>query len=806
MGGELFTLFAKLTLDTSEFDKNTDGAKQRASVFGDVLKADLVGKGISAAISGLKQLGGMVANFAKDAVMSYGEVEQLRGGIETLFGDSAQRVLADADKAFKTAGMSAADYMDTSIQSAASLINSLGGDQAKAAELMNMSITDMADNVNKMGTSMEAVQNAYRGFSRGNFTMLDNLALGFAGTKEGMQELLDKAQEISGVEYDISSYSDIVEAIHVVQDEMGITGTTAKEAAETIQGSLSSMKSAWKNLVAGIADPEADLGTLVGNLVESAETALDNVIPAAERAFNGMGDAIAQIVPMIAQRVPELVKAGGELVKGLSNGISKAMSQFSFKSDVVPLIVKLAAAIRDNAGGLVDAGLGLIEGLVSGITGNTSYLIVTGHQIIESLIGTFTDNVPRLFEAGLEMLQGLGQGISENIPSFLESVLPLIEQFTAWLRESAGNLVDVGIDFILNIAQGIMDSLPLLIEQVPQIVINIANIINDNAPKLLFGGAKLIAMLLQGILQSVPTILQNIPKIFEMILAVWSALNWINLGKQVINFIKNGIEMLQTQLPTKLQEIGQKAIDWFKGVNWANAGRSVINFLHTAISSVASLIPNILKSIGGTAIDFFKSVDWLGAGSKVIGIVINGISSVAGKVADKLKSIGEDAWDAFCDINWFDLGSNVISGIVDGLRAGVDWIKDAARDVAQRAKDAAESLLGISSPSKVFRDEVGLMISKGLAIGIDKGAVDAIEAAERLSEDVLQPFGSMDTVGVTAGTNGFSDSITQAIRANNDGLINGLYAAMSAALTEADFTVEINGREFHRILREAGAL
>ena len=361
MGGSLFTMFAKLTLDTSEFEEKTEQSKEKASVFGDVLKAELVGKGISLAIDGMKKLAGAVADFTKSAVNSYGEIEQLRGGVETLFGDSAQKVLADADKAFQTAGMSASQYMETSIQSAASLINSLGGDQAKAAELMNMSITDMSDNVNKMGTSMEAVQNAYRGFSRGNFTMLDNLALGFAGTKEGMQDLLDKAEELSGVKYDISSYSDIVKAIHVVQDEMGITGTTAREASETIQGSVGAMKSAWENLIAGVADPNANMGTLIENMVGTAETALGNILPAVERAFDGIGDVIGTLIPVITSKVPELMKAGGALLSGLVDGIANAASQVDFKHAVVPLILGLTYKIKDAAKELTTAGLELIR-------------------------------------------------------------------------------------------------------------------------------------------------------------------------------------------------------------------------------------------------------------------------------------------------------------------------------------------------------------------------------------------------------------------------------------------------------------
>ena len=773
MGGELFSLFAKLTLDTSEFDKNTDGAKNRASTFGEVLKADLVGRGIAAAVNGLKELGKITIDFAKNAIISYGEVEQLRGGIETLFGDSAPKVLADADQAFKTAGMSASQYMNTSIESAASLIKSLGGDQAKAAELMNLSITDMADNVNKMGTSMEAVQNAYRGFSRGNFTMLDNLALGFAGTKQGMQDLLDKAQEISGVKYDISSYSDIVEAIHVVQDEMGITGTTAKEAAETIQGSLNSMKAAWENLVAGVADPNADMGALVGDMVNSAETALNNILPAAERALGGLGNVVGAMIPAIAERVPELIEAGGTLVKGLGDGIATAVSNFSFKDDVVPLIVKFAAGIRQNAKGLISAGADLIKGLSDGIGDNSSYILITAHQIFESLFGVFTDNAPVILELGVQLIENLGQGIAENLPTLLENVLPMIEQFSETFREGAGQLVDVGIDFILNLVQGIMDSLPTLIEQVPQIIINFAGAINDNAPKLLEGGVKMLKMILTGIINSIPTLVANIPKIFEAVFAVWQALNWINLGKNVIGFIKNGIEQLTTNIPQALKDIGNKGIEWFRSVDWAGVGKKAIQFIETAIRGVASLVPQALLKIG------------------------------------------QNAWHAFGEIDWYDLGSNIIQGIVNGLKAGVDWITSAARDVAQRAKDAAKNLLGIESPSKVFRDEVGKMIDKGLAIGIDRNAVDVIESEENLSKSLLRPFEGLKAPTIEVGTQNvpsgsyqvnFAETIADSIRAGNEAMAERIYEAILAAIEDGGLGVLLDGREIGRIMRENGVV
>ena len=710
---EMFKLVAKLTLDTSDFDKNTDQAKEKAGVFSDVLKADLVGKGISAAWDGLKRLGGAVKDFATDAVMSYGEIEQLKGGIETLFGDSAQKVLADADQAFRTAGMSAADYMDTSIQSAASLINSLGGDQKKAAELMNMSITDMADNVNKMGTNMEAVQNAYRGFSRGNFTMLDNLALGFAGTKEGMQDLLDKAQEISGIEYDISSYSDIVEAIHVVQDEMGITGTTAKEAAGTIQGSMGAMKAAWENFVAGIADPDANLGDLITNLVDTSTTALDNIVPVLGRTLSGAGVVIKKLAPVVMEKIPEIF------------------------NDLAPDLGEAALAM------------------------------------VEYIADAFMENVPKLLEAGASMIQGLSEGLVEGIPQFLEMALPLIENFSEAFRENVGKFVDVGIDFILNLAQGIMDSLPMLIEQVPQIIINFAGAINDNAPKLLVGGVQLIWIIIQGIISAIPTLIANIPKIFEAILAVWTALNWVNLGKNVIEFIKNGIDQLMNNLPQALKDIGNKAIEWFKGVDWANAGTQAIDFIKSAIISVATKVPQ------------------------------------------EVLNIANKAWDWFNDVDWVSLGSNIIDGIVNGLSAGIGWLKEKARQVAEDALNAAKDFLGIKSPSKVFRDQVGKMITAGLSIGIDDGAVDAIKSAERLSKSVFKPFDDLDApfISVTAenGSMGafsqdFGGVMAEYLRANNDALTEAMYTAFMMIMSEGGFVWQMDGREMGRWMRDNGVV
>ena len=383
-----------------------DAGKNLASKIGGGLKTGL-GTAAKAAAVGIAAAGTAAVALGNQALQSYADYEQLIGGVETLFGDSAGKVIQDASQAFKTAGMSANDYMETSIQSAAALINSLGGDQAKAADLMGMSITDMSDNVNKMGTSMEAVQNAYRGFSRGNFTMLDNLALGFAGTKEGMQELLDAAEQISGVKYDINSYSDIVQAIHEVQTQMGITGTTAREAMTTIIGSVNATKAAWQNLLTGIADENADFEALVNNFIDSAMIAAENILPRVQTIMDGLGRLITEasqrilpiIIDMIVQNLPQIIASGVQIVISLITGIVQALPQ-------------LVAALP---------------------------------QIFSAILGAFRENWPALRDAGVELLRMVGEGIASAVSWLWSKVTDIgrsvVDQIYSGIASKWGELV-----------------------------------------------------------------------------------------------------------------------------------------------------------------------------------------------------------------------------------------------------------------------------------------------------------------------------------------------------------------------------
>ncbi len=291
-------------------------------------------KGLAGMTAATGAAGVAIGKLTKDSTEAYAEYEQLVGGVETLFKTSSEKVMEYANNAYKTAGLSANQYMETVTSFSASLLQSLGGDTEKAATIADQAIVDMADNANKMGTSMESIQNAYQGFAKQNYTMLDNLKLGYGGTKEEMERLLADAEQLSGIHFDISSFSDIVEAIHVVQSDLGITGTTAEETASTIDGSIASMRSAWQNLVAGIGNDNADLGKLMGEFTSSFETAMENLIPRIEIILTRIGEMVTQLAPIIAEKLPEmmetilppLIQAAGTLIQGLAGALPELLT------------------------------------------------------------------------------------------------------------------------------------------------------------------------------------------------------------------------------------------------------------------------------------------------------------------------------------------------------------------------------------------------------------------------------------------------------------------------------------------------
>lgn len=415
---------------------------------------------VSAAATGIGVLVGQ-------STQAYSQYEQLTGGIETLYGDAASQMMQYAADAATSTGQSMNAFMETAIGSSAAMISSLGGDQQRAAELTNQAIIDMADNANKLGTDMEMIQNAYTGFSRGNFTMLDNLALGFSGTREGMQELLAQAQEISGVEYDIDSYADIVEAIHVVQTEMGIAGTTMAEANGTIQGSIGQLTASWANLITGLADPSADLTSLIDAVVANATTALTNLTPVITNALGGMAQAIGTLAPIIADSLPGLVQ------------------------QIVPPLLVAAADI--------------VQSLVQGIIAVLPTLAPVAADLIVDFAMFIVENLPALISTSIEIILAVVQGITNALPTLIPAAVSAILQICEALTnpDMILQLAMAAVEICIALGEGLVMAIPTIIEQIPTILSNIIEAFAQLAPMLLSGAAEWGGDLIDGLVSGI---------------------------------------------------------------------------------------------------------------------------------------------------------------------------------------------------------------------------------------------------------------------------------------------------------------
>lgn len=616
----------------------------------------------SAAAVGAASAG--VAALGTACINAYADYEQLVGGVETLFKDSAETIHSFADNAYKTAGLSANEYMETVTSFSASLLQSLDGDTEKAAAAADLAITDMADNANKMGTAMESIQYAYQGFAKQNYTMLDNLKLGYGGTKEEMQRLLADAEKLSGVKYDLSSYADIVEAIHVIQTEMGITGTTAKEASTTIQGSVASMKAAWANLMVGMADDTQNFDMLLSNFIESIGTVADNLLPRIGVVIEGMGKLVAGLAPEIAsalptltnELLPNLVELGVQSISALVQGIQE--NGDSLAAGALSIVGTLAEGIAELLPMVADTAASLVVSLADGLTESLPQMVPVAAEMLTSLVENLTENADTILQAGVEIIEALDEGLVNALPKLVETVPQLLLKISEVLNENAAQITDAAMQLMMHLVDGLVQAIPTLIETVPQIVINIANVINDNAPKLIDTALYLITRLAVGLVQAIPTLVVNIPKIIEAIVAAFMAFQWLNLGKQLIDGIKNGIKSAGESMSTAAKETFSK----FKA------------------KITGSEVATELKSIGKYIID------------GIVGGIKNSLSkiaNVAGKIKDtllsKLKGLFKIASPS--KLMKEEVGAYIGEGIAVGIEESGQMAVDAAEDVADKIAD-----------------------------------------------------------------------------------------------------------------------
>lgn len=569
----LFELFVKIGADTTEANKGIDEVGQKTSGLGEKLKSGLATAG-KVAVAGVAAGATAIGALGTKAVAAYADYEQLVGGVETLFKDSQDQVMDYANNAYKTAGLSANEYMETVTSFSASLLQSLDGDTSAAADKANLAITDMSDNANKMGTDMTSIQNAYQGFAKSNYTMLDNLKLGYGGTQAEMERLLADAEKISGIKYDISSYADIVDAIHVVQTEMGITGTTAEEAASTIQGSFGMMKSAWQNLVTGMADPDQDLGVLVGNFTDSVVIAGNNLIPRIQELLPRIVEATTSLIGTVSEQLPailqtilpSLVEGATSLVTGLMNALPAVLTVIA---DVAPTVINtLVPALIALLPQIVQTGIDVIVSLAQGIADALPELIPAAAEAIAEIARILTDpdNLSAVIDAALEIILALVDGFMDAIPTLIEVIPDIIANLVTAIIVNAPKLIEASIALILSLADGLIKALPELVAAIPNLIIALVEGILDHLDEIILAGVKVTGALIKGLIKAIPDIIMAIPRVISSIVDTFLDFDWLGLGKNIVEGIIDGFVEMWNDFKNTVHDAVTGVVDEVKDI------------------------------------------------------------------------------------------------------------------------------------------------------------------------------------------------------------------------------------------------
>ena len=710
-----------------------------------------------------------LANLGKSALDSVGQLEQNVGGVETLFGDAADAVIASADRAYQTAGMSANDYMSTVTSFSASLLQSLGGNTEEAAKVADMAIIDMADNANKMGTSMDMIQNAYQGFAKQNYTMLDNLKLGYGGTKTEMERLLADAEKLTGVKYDINNLNDVYQAIHAVQEEMGITGTTAKEAASTLEGSMASAKAAWDNFMngSGDADQLADaFATAADNIVKN----LAEIIPRFAETLPALGGAIiAQIPGLVAAIVPAVLSAGQSVLKQLQD----AVLDFDFAGTADKVVQMITGFIEgDGLGSLLDTLVTIFTGIVNGISSMLPSLLPALIELISYVVTSLLDQLPAILDCALELILGLDQGILAALPVLIEALPEVISSIVEFLISAVPQIIDAGVELLMALVDALPVIIDALVDALPQIIRATVTALIAAAPQIAKAGIKLLGALIEAIPVIVVELAEAVPDIVAAIIDVLAELpgligevfaeivtDLVEWGQQMLSNASMAMSNMLSQVNSIIQELPGKI--WTHLVNAVNKviawGQQMLSNASMAMSNMLSQVGSIIQELPGKIWTHLvntvnKVVAW---GQQMVSNASTAASNMLSKVSSTLQQLPGKVWDYLSQaaqkvVTWgaqlaqkgaaaatqlfnsivnglsslpskmAEIGSNIVSGIWNGISSGWNWLTNKVSNLANSLLDAAKDALGINSPSKEFADEVGRWIMPGVGKGLDK--------------------------------------------------------------------------------------
>lgn len=669
-------------MNESMKDATNSASKMSSVMKGIGSSAIKVGKGL--AVAGAAAATAVTALVSK-SVGAFADYEQLTGGVETLFGAggrsveeyaqsvgksvsdiqgkydslmSAQNVvLENANKAYMTAGMSANEYMDTVTGFSASLISSLGGDTNKAADYANSALVDMSDNANKMGTDMESIKNAYQGFAKQNYTMLDNLKLGYGGTQEEMKRLLSDAEKLTGQRYDISSFADITQAIHAIQTQMDITGTTAKEASTTISGSWGSLKAAFQNVLVGLTTGGDMFDQSLDALINTAVTFGQNIIPAIKGALSGVGYLIEGLAPVIGETIP-------------------------------PLINDLAPTLANSA-------VSLISSLVNGLTQNaTQFSECLSNMIIVAVAGISTV-VPQLLDAASKIVSNLMQGLTNSMPQIVNGAVTLIEGLVNGLVNNIPLLIMGAVQLVASLANGLIANLPRIIDAGVNLITGIVSASYSMMPQIIQNGMQLVVNLAVGLVRAIPQLITAFPRITGAIVKGFKSVNWFDLGLQLIKSIWEGIKSIGSEMWNGVKE---KTSELWGGV------KNVVSEKLNNIKSAYDAHGGGLKGATFAAIEGVK--EYYRTGYDAINQLTGGkLGEVVNAVGEKMEVVKGKFSEAFGNVKntVMTIFENIKNGITEKISAAVNKVKEIFGSIADKVSEVWGKIKGIIKAPKIVQ-------------------------------------------------------------------------------------------------------
>ena len=669
-------------MNESMKDATNSASKMSSVMKGIGSSAIKVGKGL--AVAGAAAATAVTALVSK-SVGAFADYEQLTGGVETLFGAggrsveeyaqsvgksvsdiqgkydslmSAQNaVLENANKAYMTAGMSANEYMDTVTGFSASLISSLGGDTNKAADYANSALVDMSDNANKMGTDMESIKNAYQGFAKQNYTMLDNLKLGYGGTQEEMKRLLSDAEKLTGQRYDISSFADITQAIHAIQTQMDITGTTAKEASTTISGSWGSLKAAFQNVLVGLTTGGDMFDQSLDALINTAVTFGQNIIPAIKGALSGVGYLIEGLAPVIGETIP-------------------------------PLINDLAPTLANSA-------VSLISSLVNGLTQNATQFSECLSNMIIVAVAVISTVVPQLLDAASKIVSNLMQGLTNSMPQIVNGAVTLVEGLVNGLVNNIPLLIMGAVQLVASLANGLIANLPRIIDAGVNLITGIVSASYSMMPQIIQNGMQLVVNLAVGLVRAIPQLIAALPRITGAIVKGFKSVNWFDLGLQLIKSIWGGIKSIGSEMWNGVKE---KTSELWGGV------KNVVSEKLNNIKSAYDAHGGGLKGATFAAIEGVK--EYYRTGYDAINQLTGGkLGEVVNAVGEKMEVVKGKFSEAFGNVKntVMTIFENIKNGITEKISAAVNKVKEIFGSIADKVSDVWGKIKGIIKAPKIVQ-------------------------------------------------------------------------------------------------------